>query len=113
MFLHRFVLLIAVTYLGPGPGGSQCALPSPSSDWQATAAERTLTSSITPAQAPHARLSRLRAWRHRIKSVLDDKVAWCPQPTELGAADGPDLIEPSNGVPFITVSPASSRPLRC
>jgi hypothetical protein len=94
MFLQRLVLLIAITYLGPGPGGDRFTASAYPNQAGPAAVDRAPSSFVDPAATPHARLSRLAPWRHRIKSVLEEKVAWHPQSSDRGPADLPDLIEP-------------------
>jgi hypothetical protein len=113
MLLHRFALLIAMAYLGPGPGGNRSASLPPPCQSDPAAVERAPSSSFVPTPARHAGLSRLRSWRHRIKSVLEDKVAWRPQPADLGPADVPESVELGIGPPSNAVRRSSLIPLRC
>ncbi len=113
MFLHRFALLIAMAWLGPGPGGDCSAPFAPPGDSHRSVVDPALCSSLVPTHLPRAGLTRLPAWRYRIKYVLEDKVAWLPRPVDRGPADLPDLIELRNGSPPIALRLGSLIPLRC
>jgi hypothetical protein len=113
MLLHRFALLIAMVYLGPGPGGDRSASLAHPCRSDPVAVERGPCSSLVPIPPGHTGLSRLPSWRHRIKSVLEDKVAWCPRAADLGPADVPESIERGIGPPSNAVRRNSLIPLRC
>ena len=113
MFLPRFLLVVAVTYLGPGPGGDRSATLSRSFAPDRAVAEPAPSSCLVAQPSPHASLSRVPSWRHRIKSVLEDKVAWCPRPVDLGPSEVRDPLEFLIGLPPIAVHLGSLTPLRC
>lgn len=113
MLLQRFVFAIAMVYLGPGPDGARSAsLPGHCGPHRA-AVVWTSPSSLIPTSTSHAGLSRQAPWRHRIKSVLEDRVAWCFQPVPLGPAEVPDPVEPWIGPPLNGIRPGALIPLRC
>jgi hypothetical protein len=113
MFLNRFVLLIAMACLGPGPRGDRSVDVAAPCDSGPAAAYIAPSSSIIPAPSPHSGISRLAPWRHRIKSVLEDKVAWCLLRVDRGPAERPDLIDASIGTPLIAARSPALIPLRC
>ena len=113
MLLHRFVLLVAITYLGPSPGDGRSASLPPAFTPEPAAVALAPSSCLVLLPSPHANLSRVPSWRHRLKSVLEDKAAWSPQPIDLGPAELPDPFEFWIGVPPIAVHLGSLTPLRC
>jgi len=113
MLLHRFLLLMAVTYLGPGPGGDRAATRPPRHAPHPAAVAPAPSSCLVALPTPRGNLSRVPSWRHRIKSVLEDKVAWCPRPVDLGPAPLPDPLEFLIGLTPIAVRLGSLSRLRC
>jgi hypothetical protein len=113
MVVQSLVIVIALANLGPGPGGVRpTAAPLPR-DTGTAVVDCASSSSFIPASSPRTGFSLLSLWRHRIKSVLPDKVAWCPQPVDRGPAELPDLIEPWTGGTRSAVRLKSLIALRC
>jgi hypothetical protein len=112
MTLLRLAFLVALSELGSRPADHRPVVVARSDAGPAALALSVRPCAI-PVPSPHAGLSRLPAWRYRIKSVLEDKVAWCPRPVDRGPLELPDLIHTTIGIPTTAALARSRIPLRC